>query len=131
MLAGAMHKDAYRNYRVRLELLLNITTNASDQEIHELIEAGSLANSVLALRAVSAIGPSELQQIIPLRTLKARLTRHQRLTLHESDRMFRFAQLICGWYGCRHRTLWSDGYSSSAGIASRHAAGSTWVWKSV
>ncbi|RKS27960.1 putative toxin-antitoxin system antitoxin component (TIGR02293 family) [Pseudomonas sp. WPR_5_2] len=94
MIAGAMHKDAYRDYRVRLELLLHIPANASEQEIHELIEAGFLTDSVMALCDIGVIGPSERNQIIPLRTLKARLATHQRLTLHESDRMFRFAHII-------------------------------------
>ncbi|MNI77164.1 hypothetical protein D3C73_1334410 [compost metagenome] len=94
MIAGAMHKDAYRDYRVRLELLLHIPTNASDQDIHEHIEAGLLPDSVMALCGVGAIGPSERNQIIPLRTLKARLATHQRLTLYESNRVFRFAHII-------------------------------------
>ena len=93
MIAGAMHKDAYRDYRVRLELFLRIPTNASDQHIHEFIETGFLADSVTVLCDEGAIGPSECNQIIPLRTLKARLATRQRLTVHESDRLFRFAHV--------------------------------------
>lgn len=93
MIAGVMRNDAYRDYRVRLELLLHIPTNASDQDIHELIEAGFLADSAMALCDVGAIGPSERNQIIPLKTLKNRLATCQRLTMHESDRVFRFAHI--------------------------------------
>ncbi|WP_433741252.1 antitoxin Xre/MbcA/ParS toxin-binding domain-containing protein [Pseudomonas putida] len=93
MIAGVMRKDAYRDFRVRLELLLHIPTNASDQDIHELIEAGFLADSVTVLCDVGAIGPTERNQIIPLRTLKVRLAANQRLTVHQSDRVFRFAYI--------------------------------------
>lgn len=93
MITGVMRKDTYRDYRVRLELLLHIPTNASDQDIHELIEAGFLADSVTHLCEVGVIGPSQRNQIIPLRILKVRLAAHQRLTVHQSDRVFRFAYI--------------------------------------
>lgn len=93
MIASVMREDAYRNYRVRLERLLQIPTNASDQDIHELIEVGFLADSVMALCNVGAIGPSERNQIVPLKTLKSRLVTRQRLTVQESDRVFRFAHI--------------------------------------
>ena len=41
MFAEVMRDDAYRTYRIRLETLLQIPTDDSDQDIHELIEAGS------------------------------------------------------------------------------------------
>ncbi|OOQ46641.1 antitoxin [Pseudomonas fluorescens] len=94
MIASVMRKDAYRDYRVRLELILHIPTNASEQDIHELIEAGFLADSVIVLCDTGLIGPSERNQITPLRTLKTRLATRQRLTVHESDRVFRFAHII-------------------------------------
>lgn len=94
MIANVMCKDAYRDYRVRLELLLHIPTNASEQDIHDLIEVGFLADSVMALYEAGAIGLTERNQIISLRTLKKRLATHQQLTVYESDRMFRFAHII-------------------------------------
>ena len=93
MIAGAMHEDAYRDYRVRMEQLLHIPTNASDQDIHERIEAGFLADSVMALCDLGAISSSECNQIIPLKTLKIRLAAGQRLTVQESDRVFRFVHI--------------------------------------
>lgn len=94
MIAPVMRKDAYRDYRVRLELLLHIPANASEQEIHELIEAGFLPDSVMSLCDMGVIGPTERNHIIPLRTLKIRLAERQQLTVHESDRLFRFAHII-------------------------------------
>lgn len=94
MIADAMHKVVYRDYRIQLALLLRISSNASDQDIHEQIEAGLLPDSVVGLCGIGAIGPSERNQIIPLRTLKVRLATRQRLTLHESNRVFRFAHII-------------------------------------
>ncbi|MFY0729655.1 antitoxin Xre/MbcA/ParS toxin-binding domain-containing protein [Pseudomonas sp. NFX15] len=94
MITGNMREDAYHDYRVRLELILHIPTNASEQEIHNLIEAGFLADRVIALFDLGAITPSERNQIIPFKTLKARLATNERLTLHESNRLFRFAHII-------------------------------------
>jgi putative toxin-antitoxin system antitoxin component (TIGR02293 family) len=93
MFADAMHKDTYRAYRIRLQMLLKIPTDASDQEIHELIEAGFPAGMVKVLCDLGMISTIERDQIIPLKTLKARLARGQRLTLHESDRLFRVAHI--------------------------------------
>jgi putative toxin-antitoxin system antitoxin component (TIGR02293 family) len=86
MIAGVMCKDTYRD--------LHIPTNASEQDIHELLEAGFLADSVMALCDTGVISPSERNQIISLRTLKMRLATPQQLTVHESDRVFRFAHII-------------------------------------
>ncbi|WP_448646220.1 antitoxin Xre/MbcA/ParS toxin-binding domain-containing protein [Pseudomonas mohnii] len=94
MIADAIHKTAYCDYRIELALLLRISSNASDQDIHEQIEAGLLAESVVALCDIGAIGPAQRNQLIPLKTLKARLATRQRLTLHESNRVFRFAHII-------------------------------------
>ncbi|MFL1390911.1 antitoxin Xre/MbcA/ParS toxin-binding domain-containing protein, partial [Pseudomonas tritici] len=84
----------YGAYRVRLEALLHIPTDASDQYIHELIEAGFSASSVKALCDLGAITPLERDQTIPLEGLKTRLARDQRLTVEESDRLFRIAHII-------------------------------------
>ncbi|WP_349734210.1 antitoxin Xre/MbcA/ParS toxin-binding domain-containing protein [Pseudomonas jessenii] len=93
MITGVMRKDAHWEYRLRLEQLLHIPTDASDQSIHEYIETGLLPDCVFALCNLGAIGPSERNQIVSLKTLKTRMTTRQRLTLHESDRAFRFAHI--------------------------------------
>ncbi|MCY1446254.1 hypothetical protein D9M71_628080 [compost metagenome] len=48
MFAETLGQNAYRVYRARLEALLQIPTTASNQEIHESIEAGLPARSVSA-----------------------------------------------------------------------------------
>jgi putative toxin-antitoxin system antitoxin component (TIGR02293 family) len=80
-------------YRVRLELFLHIPKDASDQEIHELIEAGFSSGRLKALCELGAVSPSERDKIISLKTLKSRLARDQRLTVNESDLLFRFVHI--------------------------------------
>jgi hypothetical protein len=97
MFAEILRENAYGADRVRLEALLHIPTDASDQDIHELIEAGFSAGSVKALCDLGAISPLERDQIIPLKALKTRLARSQRLTVEESDRLFRVAHTSWPW----------------------------------
>lgn len=54
MFAKVMGEEAYFAYRIQLEILLQIPTDASDQDIHRLIEAGFSASSVMALYALGA-----------------------------------------------------------------------------
>lgn len=94
MFSETLRENFYGAYRVRLEALIHIPMDASDQHIHELIEAGFSAGSVKALCDLGAITPLERDQIIPLEGLKTRLARGQRLTVEESDRLFRIAHII-------------------------------------
>ncbi len=94
MPAQALRADAHRAYRIRLETLLQIPVNASDQDIHEMIEAGFLASNIKLLCDFGAIGPEQRDRIIPLKTLKMKLVSNQRLTVDESDRLFRLAHII-------------------------------------
>ncbi len=50
MFAEVMRNDVYRAYRVRLEMFLPIPTDASDLDIHALIEAGFSPGSIKSLR---------------------------------------------------------------------------------
>jgi putative toxin-antitoxin system antitoxin component (TIGR02293 family) len=72
---------------------LQIPTDASDQLIHELIELGFPAERVKAMADDGLISPLERDHIIPLKTLKSRLSRGQPLTVDESDRLFRSAHI--------------------------------------
>ncbi|MGE8097846.1 antitoxin Xre/MbcA/ParS toxin-binding domain-containing protein [Pseudomonas fluorescens] len=93
MFAEVMREDAYHSYRIRLERLLGIPCNACDQDIHELIEAGFPPDRIQKLCDLSVISRAERNQIIASRTLKARVARNQRLTLHESDQLFRLVHV--------------------------------------
>jgi putative toxin-antitoxin system antitoxin component (TIGR02293 family) len=92
--AGALREDLYQAYRKRLETYLHIPAQASDQAIHELIEAGFPANSLQALCNQGIINPAERDRIIPYRTFKMRLASNQHLKADESDRMYRAVHII-------------------------------------
>lgn len=92
--AGTLREGFHNAYRVQLETYLGIPTQASDQEIHELIEVGFPANSLQILCDHQIISPAERDRIIPYRTFKVRLASNQRLKADESDRMYRAAHII-------------------------------------
>lgn len=93
MYAEILRAPAYHAYRTRLYTLLEIPIDASDQRIHELIEVGFPATRLKAMADEGAISLLERDHIIPLKTLKNRLTRGQSLTVDESDRLFRSAHI--------------------------------------
>lgn len=92
--AEILRENVYGAYRVRLEALLQIPTEASDWDIHELIEAGFSAGIVEVLCDLGRISSLECDQIISPKALKTRLARGQRLTVEESDRLFRVAHIM-------------------------------------
>lgn len=93
MLAEVKRESAYRAYRARLGVFLPIPIDASDQDIHELIEEGFLAASVKVLCDGGTLSAAGRDQIIPLKTLKKRLANGQRLSVDQSDRLFRVAHI--------------------------------------
>lgn len=80
-------------YRARLHVFLQIPEDASDQRTHELIELGFHAKAVWGFCDAANLKPRERNQIVTLKTLKTRVERGQRLTAHESDRLYRFAHI--------------------------------------
>jgi putative toxin-antitoxin system antitoxin component (TIGR02293 family) len=93
MLAEVMHAAAYRAYRIRLQALLHIPLDATAQEIHQLIAAGFTATRVEWFCTRGAFIADALNQIMSLKTLHGRVARGQRLTLGESDRLYRLAHV--------------------------------------
>jgi putative toxin-antitoxin system antitoxin component (TIGR02293 family) len=93
MFTDIFREDANRAYRLRLELFLHIPIRASDQDIHDLIEAGFPASIVDKLCDHGTISVEARDLIIPLKTLKTKLMLDQRLTVDESDRLFRVAHI--------------------------------------
>lgn len=89
MFAGAMPESVYHTYRARMETFLQIPIDASDQDFHERIYRGFPASAVQMLLNLGAIDTSTRNQIVPLTTLRRRLTQGERLTMVESDRLFR------------------------------------------
>lgn len=93
MLAEVMRESAYGAYRVRLQSLLQIPTDASELDIHEIIQFGFDAGQLMILCEQGDVTPLERDQIIPLKTLKTRVAKDQKLTVDESDRLFRAAHI--------------------------------------
>jgi uncharacterized protein (DUF2384 family) len=93
MTAEVLRERAYRAYRARLGVFLSIPIDASDQAIHALVEAGFLAANVKVLCDRGTLSVAGRDQIIPLKTLKRKLASGQRLSVGQSDRLFRVAQI--------------------------------------
>ena len=93
MFAEVMRDAGYAAYRSRLNALLGIPENATDNQIHQQIMAGFPASRLVELCEKGDVSPIERDQIIPLRTLKTRLSKEQPLTVDESDRLYRAAHI--------------------------------------
>lgn len=93
MFAGVLSQDVYHAYRMRLETLLHISVNASDLDIHDMIVAGFSVSLIKMLCDDGTLSDEERDRIIQPKTLKTKLSANQLLTLHESDRLFRFAHI--------------------------------------
>lgn len=93
MLAEIMREPAYGAYRSRLHDLLQIPTDASEMDIHVLIRTGFAAKSLMRLFEQGEVTTFERDLIIPLKTLKTRVAKDQKLTVDESDRLFRTAHI--------------------------------------
>lgn len=94
MFPEGLTESAYHTYRAWMETFLQIPSGASDKDIHEQIHRGFPAAAVLTLLGSGAIDPSTRDRIIPLRTLKRRLTQRQWLTHDESHRLFRVSHIV-------------------------------------
>jgi putative toxin-antitoxin system antitoxin component (TIGR02293 family) len=94
MFAEAMRGDGYRSYRIRLENLLGIPCDASDQDIHKMIESGFPRFRLKELCDRYELRASEPNKIMARRTSRIRIARNQRLTLSESDQLFRYVHIM-------------------------------------
>jgi putative toxin-antitoxin system antitoxin component (TIGR02293 family) len=87
---------------------LGLQAPASESEILRLVE-GRLAPSVIKRLAALGLERAEIDEaVIPARTLQHRNTRHEKLTLEESDRVLRVIRVISSAetvYGSRERAL--------------------------
>lgn len=93
MFAEVMRESGYAAYRSRLNALLGIPEDATESQIHDSIVHGFPATRLIELCEKGEVTPLERDQIIPLRTLKTRLSKEQPLTVDESDRLFRAAHI--------------------------------------
>jgi putative toxin-antitoxin system antitoxin component (TIGR02293 family) len=93
MLAQVLRPQGYAQYRARLSDLLGIAPDANDLEVHRAVNEGIPAMLLMALAEKGEIAPQERDQVIPLKTLKARIDKQQALSQGESDRLFRIAHV--------------------------------------
>ncbi len=93
MFAEALRREGYSAYRERLHALLGISETATEQQIHDSIVNGFPAQRLMDLCEQGEVTPIERDRIIPLRTLKTRLSKEQPLTVEESDKLFRAAHI--------------------------------------
>ncbi|MFV0932762.1 antitoxin Xre/MbcA/ParS toxin-binding domain-containing protein [Pseudomonas jessenii] len=87
----AQADDSYRN---RMKVLLNIPTDATAQQIHEIIDAGLEATTLMAMSDLGLISPGTLDAILPTPALEIKLATGERLTASQSDHLFRLAHII-------------------------------------
>lgn len=94
MFAEVMQEDFYRDYRMQLERLLGISTDKTNQDIHELVEAGLIPQRVIPLLQLYLKACSDPVQISSLeKMLNARSAISQKMSSHESDQLFRFGHI--------------------------------------
>jgi putative toxin-antitoxin system antitoxin component (TIGR02293 family) len=94
MFGEAMPEYANAAYLARLQALLNIPTGASQQDIDQLIEAGFTVETLDVLCAAGTLSQAEREQIALLGNLDAALARGGRLTVDESEYLFRTAHIF-------------------------------------
>ena len=94
MFPAAMHGGVYSAYMIKLELVLQISIQATNRDIHGMIEAGFPASIIKTLGDLGILDSQSRDMIIPLRTLRWRLARGQRMSVGESDRLYRFVHII-------------------------------------
>ncbi|CAI8885110.1 antitoxin Xre/MbcA/ParS toxin-binding domain-containing protein [Pseudomonas sp. IT-P395] len=86
--------DLHRIYRRHLEDYLHIPIGDPDRTIHERIKSGFPASLLQALLEQGVFPLSELNRIIPSRTLKSRLAKNQLLKSSESDQVYRIVHIV-------------------------------------
>lgn len=94
MIAEVMRGDFYHAYRIRLERLLGISREESDQSIHELIAAGFIPQRVNPLMHLYLQAGSDTDQISAIeKLLNEKLDPNGRMSVCESDKLFRFGHI--------------------------------------
>lgn len=93
-LTAALPEQLRRAYRMRLEAFLQIPVDASDQAIHEMIEAGFALTTLVQLYEDGVIAYADFDGLIPSSIEKTGLANNLRLKTVESDRLFRTVHII-------------------------------------
>lgn len=92
MLAEVMREDAYRAYRIRLEMMIGISRDTSEREMHRLVEAGFMLKRVIPLTELYLQASLDPERVSALRKMMNRKS-DQSLSVFDSDRLFRFGHI--------------------------------------
>ena len=87
---------------------LGVRPPKTEQQVLELIERQLPTSSINRLLALGLTRTEVDSLVIPLRTLQHRRSRHEKLTVEESDRVLRLMRLLSqaeSVYGSRERAL--------------------------
>lgn len=87
---------------------LGLRPPRSEQELLDIVERQLPASSIKRLLALGITRAEVDALVIPLRTLQHRRSRHQKLTVDESDRVLRLMRVLSqaeDLYGSRERAL--------------------------
>lgn len=85
--------ETYAAYRARLQTLVQIPIEATDQAIHEMIAARFPAQVLVTLFDTGSLSREACQIIMSTQTLKLRARSRERLSVSESDRLYRVASI--------------------------------------
>lgn len=94
MFAEVMQENFYRDYRMQLERLLGLSSEKTNQNIHELIEAGFIPQKVIPLLQLylqACSDPAQTSSIERMLYEDSAITR--RMSTRESDELFRFGHI--------------------------------------
>lgn len=94
MSAEAMRAKAYHSYRARLEVIVRISSAASDQDIHEMIKVGFPTHSLESFREYCSASLLDCSGIISPVMPNENTSRGQRLSKNDSAHLFRIACVI-------------------------------------
>jgi len=97
-------------YQLRLQIgqWLGVRAPQTEQELLDIVEHQLPASSIKRLVALGITRSEVDVLVIPLRTLQHRRSRHQKLTVEESDRVLRVMRVLSqaeDLYGSRERAL--------------------------
>lgn len=86
-------ENMYRAYRARLYAYVHIPTDASDQEIRQMIELGISPEAVRSFCDTANLSSKDCDLVIPFETLETRVEQEQPLTPDEGDRLYQFSRI--------------------------------------
>ncbi|MCT8947082.1 MbcA/ParS/Xre antitoxin family protein [Pseudomonas iridis] len=94
MFAELSRKEIYISYRIWLRFLLEIPTDASAADVSDLVETGFTAVAATVFLDRASFRPSDFDWFFSDNAFETALARGHRLTLDQSDFLFRLANIV-------------------------------------